>query len=346
MISSSEPNRPVRYRHGLIIGKFYPPHHGHDHLIRSALRVCDRVTVELIGSSGESIPLADRAAWLRESHPTIHLMTEIDDTPVDFDSASAWDAHMRTIRRLLDAPVDAVFSSDAYGAELARRLDAAWVQVDPGRRANPISGTAVRDDLFGWWPQLSAPVRAGLTRRIVVLGAESTGTTTLTTALAQSYSTSWVPEYGREYSTIRPGGPTEPWRSDEFDLIVDRQIRLETAAARVAPTPLLFCDTDALATSLWHERYVGSPSPTVVAAANAHRPLFYILTGDEIPFVDDGMRDGEHIRHDMARRFREVLAEQSVPWIEVRGSVEQRLHAARTALRDIIDERFRFSPPL
>ncbi|MET0955217.1 MAG: nicotinamide mononucleotide transporter, partial [Cryobacterium sp.] len=47
------------------------------------------------------------------------------------------------IRALLDAPVDAVFSSDAYGAELAARLGAEWVQVDPGRRHTPVSGTAI-----------------------------------------------------------------------------------------------------------------------------------------------------------------------------------------------------------
>lgn len=54
-----------------------------------------------------------------------------------------------------------------------------------------------------------------------------------------------------------------------------------------------------------------------------------MLTGDEIPFVQDGMRDGEHIRHAMQQRFREVLAAQPLSWMEVRGSVEERVAAAR-----------------
>jgi HTH-type transcriptional repressor of NAD biosynthesis genes len=82
-----------------------------------------------------------------------------------------------------------------------------------------------------------------------------------------------------------------------------------------------------LATALWHERYVGEPAPRNLERAAAHQPALYVLTGDEIPFVQDGMRDGEHIRHDMQQRFREVLAAQPVPWVEVRGSVQERVVA-------------------
>ena len=107
-----------------MLGKFYPFHAGHAHLIRSALRACEQVTVEVIGSSVESIPVDVRAAWVRDEHPTARVVAEVDDTPIDFTSAAAWDAHTAIIAGLLDAPVDAVFSSDAYGAELAERLGA------------------------------------------------------------------------------------------------------------------------------------------------------------------------------------------------------------------------------
>ncbi|MEK8227591.1 AAA family ATPase [Oerskovia sp. M15] len=63
--------------------------------------------------------------------------------------------------------------------------------------------------------------------------------------------------------------------------------------------PLVVCDTDVLATTLWHERYTGHRSPGVETLAAARRPDLYLLTGDEIPFVQDGLRDGEHIRHAM-----------------------------------------------
>lgn len=122
---------------------------------------------------------------------------------------------------------------------------------------------------------------------MVILGAELTGTTTLAKALAEELGTLWVEEYGREYSEIRLGGFTAPRRSDEFDLVVDRQIQLEQAALRRVTRPLLICDTDVLATALWHERYVGEPAERILERAAAHKPALYVLTGDETPFVQD-----------------------------------------------------------
>ncbi len=340
---STEPNR---FRHGLVLGKFYPPHAGHHHLIRTALRACDRVTVEVLASQVESISLADRLAWLREDHPTARVVGGTDEAEVDYDSPAAWDAHLIPIRALLDEPVDAVFTSDPYGAELARRLDAHWVQFDPGRTDNQVSGTAVRGDLAGHWHELSAATRAGLAVRVVVLGAESTGSTTLAEDLAARFGAAWVPEYGREHTFTRDGGLAEPWRPDEFDLIVDRQIAWEDAALRRTPVPLLVCDTDVLATALWHERYVGTPAPRILQRAAEHQPALYLLTGDEIPWVDDGSRDGEHIRHAMQQRFREALAAQPVPWVEVRGTPAERLARAVPLVEQVVAQRTRFAPPL
>lgn len=337
---------PPPFRHGLVLGKFYPFHAGHAHLIRTATSACERVTVEVLASEVESLALEERMDWIRQEHPTARVVGGYDEAEIDFESPTAWDEHMVVIRDLLDDPVDAVFTSDDYGAELARRLGATWVQVDPGRVVNPISGREVRRDLAGSWHLLPASTRAGLIRRVVVVGAESTGSTTLATDLAAHYGTSWVPEYGRTWSEIRPGGLAEPWRADEFDLIVDRQLALELEAARRAPTPLLVCDTDVLATALWFERYLGEPAPHLLDRASAHRPDVYVLTGDEIAFVQDGLRDGEHIRHAMQDRFRDVLAAQPVPWLEVRGTPSERVAAAVRAIDEVLADRLRFAPPL
>ncbi len=118
--------------------------------------------------------------------------------------------------------------------------------------------------------------------------------------------------------------------------MVDRQLALEAEALRRVPRPLLVCDTDVLATALWHERYTGEPAPRILDRAAAHRPLLYVLTGDELPFVQDGMRDGEHIRAAMQDRFRQVLAARPVPWIEVRGSREERLDRTAAAVEEAL----------
>ncbi|TNU77356.1 adenylyltransferase/cytidyltransferase family protein [Miniimonas arenae] len=335
-----------QFAHGLVIGKFYPLHVGHLALIRAALAQCDRVTVQVHVSNVESLDGELRAAWLREECPTAHVVVGRDDHPVDYTSEAAWQAHVQVMRDLLDAPVDAVVTSDAYGEELARRFGATWLRVDPGRLGTPVSGRAVRADPARWWWALPPAVRAWYARRVVVTGAESTGTTTLALALQEHFGTPPVPEYGRTWSEIRPGGLATPWHSAEFDLIAREQARLEEDAARRTPVPLVVADTDALATALWHERYVGGPSPSVLALAEPRRPDLYLLTGDEIPFVQDGLRDGEHIRHAMQARFREVLQVSGVAWVELRGDPGERLAAAVALVEPLLATPRALADPL
>lgn len=334
-----------QYQDGLIIGKFYPLHAGHQNLIRTGSAHCERLTVQVLASSVESIPLDVRADWLRAEHPAVNVVAAMDDAPVDFDDPIAWDVHMGLIESLLDAPVDVVFTSDEYGAEMARRLGATWHQVDPGRASMQISGTAVRADVPGHWWALPPAVREWFCRRVVVTGAESTGSTTLAEALAEHYGVPWVPEYGREWTMIRPG-LHEPWQTEEFDLIAIEHARQEVEAMRRSPRPLVISDTDVLATTLWHERYLGRPSPSVIARAEAWRPDLYILTGDEIAFTQDGWRDGEAIRHEMQQRFRETLDAFGVDWVEVRGTPEERLAAAVSRVDSLLADGWELADPL
>ncbi|HET7609759.1 MAG TPA: AAA family ATPase, partial [Gammaproteobacteria bacterium] len=271
----------ARFGRGLVLGKFYPPHAGHSYLISSARAKCERLTVMVLAAHVESIPLEERRAWLAELHPDCEIVAGYDDVPMDIEDADIWARHMEAIEALLDEQADAVFTSEPYGDELARRLGAVHVSVDPARTAVPCSGTAVRADPARYWWALAPPVRAWFARRVVVVGAESTGTTTLAAALAHHYSTLWVPEAGRDWSASRPGGLSARWRSEEFDEIARRQAASEDEAARKLPRPLLFCDTDALATAVWHERYMGRRSPNVEAFAAARVPDLYLLTLDD-----------------------------------------------------------------
>ncbi|GAA2370949.1 nicotinamide-nucleotide adenylyltransferase [Dactylosporangium salmoneum] len=349
--------------HGLIVGKFYPPHAGHHHLVDSAARACDEVTVVVAPSTVESIPLADRLAWLREVHaasPHVRFAGVYDDLPIDYGSADAWEAHCAVFRAAVgERRVDKVFSSEPYGEELARRFDAEHVPVDPARAAVPVSGTAVRADPVAGWAFLAPPVRAWFARRVVVVGAESTGTTTLTRALATHLrlrggafaTTAWVEEYGRTLTSLKmadlaPGQGVADleWTRADFVTVAREQNAAEDAAAR-SGGPILLCDTDSFATAIWEERYLGSASSAVRDAAR--RPHLYLLTSDEgVPFADDGMRDGEHLRAWMTGRFRDELAARGVPWIELTGPFRARLSRAVQACDELLARGWDLATPL
>lgn len=314
---------------GLVIGKLWPPHAGHHHLIDVALARCDVVHVVVCEKPDQEPSGARRAAWVREEHPEAVVHVTADDLP---DAPEPWAARTR---RLLGRPPDTVFTSEAYGDEFARILGAAHHLVDLERRAVPTSGTEVRRDPAAAWPYLRAGARAFYATRVVVVGAESTGTTTLARALADHYRTEWVPEVGREWSERKAAegtfGTDAAWTTGDFVEIARLQQAAEDAAARRSG-PVLVCDTDALATAVWHERYLGARSPEVEEIAASRSYALYVLTADDIPFVQDGLRDGEHLRAWMTDRFREELRRRREPHVEVRGSHDERLALAVAAI--------------
>ncbi len=312
---------------GLVVGKFSPPHRGHKHLIDTALAASKRVIVLVTDTPGPHLPVELRARWVREIHPAAEVRV-IADICKDNDS-KAWGAY--TVGLLGRAP-DAVFSSEAYGPPYAAAMGCTHVAVDPPRHTFPVSGTLVRQDPFAQWNYLEPCVRAHFVKRVALIGAESSGTTTLARALAERYRTVWAPEYGRFYADGKYASGRPEWSSDEFTHIAEQQLRLMDSLARVA-SRVLFTDTDPFATAIWHERYLGTPSPTVQALAAAHRPHLYLLTGDEIPFETDPLRDGEHLRHWMHGRFEEELRSAGVPHAVLRGPHEKRI-AEATALID------------
>ena len=312
----------ARFGLGVVIGKFLPPHRGHRFLIETALSRCEKVVVIVCGKPVDPIPPELRAGWLREMIPAAEVML-IDDR-YDENNSRIWAAN--TIGWLGRAP-DAVFTSEDYGDRYAALMGSTHVMVDRARAIIPCSGTAVRQDPFAMWDYIDPPLREWFAKRVVIVGAESTGTTTLAMDLARALHTEWVAEYGREYSAAKQAGGDTRWHSSEFLQIAREQTRREDAAARNS-NRVLVCDTNAFATVLWHRRYVGGDDLPLQDFAATCRADLYLLTGDEIPFVQDGLRDGEHLRHDMHRWFEEAMARQAVPWFLLRGDRASRLEEA------------------
>nr|WP_042197143.1 AAA family ATPase [Kibdelosporangium sp. MJ126-NF4]CEL22773.1 Nicotinamide-nucleotide adenylyltransferase, NadR family / Ribosylnicotinamide kinase [Kibdelosporangium sp. MJ126-NF4]CTQ89913.1 Nicotinamide-nucleotide adenylyltransferase, NadR family (EC 2.7.7.1) / Ribosylnicotinamide kinase (EC 2.7.1.22) [Kibdelosporangium sp. MJ126-NF4] len=358
-----------RFQHALVLGKFYPPHRGHHLLVRAAAAASERTTVAVLASSIESIPLADRVSWLAEEHSGdsgVVVLGDIDEHPTDFEDDAIWEAHVAITRSVLSrraildgtpaaAAVDAVFTSEDYGPELAKRLGAEHVSVDPERSAHPVSGTAVRADPSGRWHDLAPATRAGLAARVVVVGAESTGTTTLSRALAEHYRAAWIPEYGRVHTeekltAARAFDPSADmdslvWTVGDFVDVADRQARAEDEAAHIGP--ILVCDNDPWAATVWCERYLGVAYPQVSDAVGDRRPALYLLTDHEgVPFEQDGWRDGEHLREWMTGLFVRRLRERGVPWVRLTGSRSERLARAVEACEDMVTRHFRYTDPL
>ena len=104
---------------GFVVGKFYPPHRGHKHLIDTARRQCDRLVVMLPHHVDQGIPGELRKAWLEEIHPDCEIHLVPDELE---DDSQAWATF--TVAHLGRAP-DVVFTSEDYGPRFAGYLLAA-----------------------------------------------------------------------------------------------------------------------------------------------------------------------------------------------------------------------------
>jgi HTH-type transcriptional repressor of NAD biosynthesis genes len=322
--------------HGVVVGKFSPPHRGHRHLIDVAVSQSDRVTVLVVDGRDEDPPAETRAAWLRELHPDAAVMVTRD---IERDEESvAW---ARATREAVGGQtIDRVFNSEPYGtawaAAISEQQGSDCESVFVGRGLVQISGTQVRSDPARSWDYIDAPVRAYYVKRVCIVGAESTGSTTLARSLAAAYDTIWVPEYGRDYTVEKfTIGTGDRWLPSDFLRIALEQSALEDRMAREAPVAIMFCDTDSLATALWEEVYLGSSSDAVWRAVDAHGAPYalYLLTDHVgVPWEQDGLRLGDETRAAMTARFEEVLSARGLPWLKVSGTRSARLSQAVDAI--------------
>jgi NadR type nicotinamide-nucleotide adenylyltransferase len=318
---------------GFVVGKFYPPHRGHKFLIDTARAQVDRLVVMVAHHPTQSIPGEVRKQWLEEIHPDCEIHVVPDELEND---SRQWATF--TMKHLNRAP-DVVFSSEDYGPEFARLMGARHVMVDRDRSKIQASATLIRSAPLDHLHLLEPCVRSYYVLRVVLIGAESTGKTTLAQMLAEEFETVWVPEYGREHWERKVRGlnsldPPPCWSHEEFVHIAQEQQARENGLARVA-NRILICDTNAFATGTWYERYFNQRSRDVDAIGARDKVDLYLLTAPDVPFVQDGFRDGERIRHWMHGRFLQQLEAGETEWGLVDGSFATRSQAAVDAVQSL-----------
>lgn len=171
-------------------------------------------------------------------------------------------------------------------------------------------------------------------KRVLALGAESTGKTTIVAALAQVFDTLWNPEYGRPYTEI--GRPSDaPWTSWEFTHIARMHCWYEDFLATHA-NRVLFCDTDAYTTAVFHRAYLGLPATEFDELVGRTYDLT-LVCGLDVPWVHDGLREFEERRRWMHERYLERARASGGPWLLLEGPPPDRLAAAREAVETLLD---------
>lgn len=169
---------------------------------------------------------------------------------------------------------------------------------------------------------------------ICIIGAESTGKTTLAQALAAQFDCPWVPEYLREFCVSRERTPTP----HEQSLILETQLINEMAAQVIAQQRdyrYVFCDTAPLLTAVYSDFVFGDTSLYTRARALHSRYSLTLLLQPDIAWVADGMqRDGAHVRQPITNLIERELVAVNAVVVSISGQGESRTEAATQSIRD------------
>jgi NadR type nicotinamide-nucleotide adenylyltransferase len=315
---------------GVTIGKFNPPHLGHLYLIQQAASQVEQLFVVLCARAGQTISGEERLSWLQDAAPSNTTVIITSD-----DLAASSEPWARRVLDIVPVPPDLAFTSEAWGPEWAALMGAEHVLVDSARITFPISATKIRADLGSNFQWLVPAARIALARRVVLVGAESTGKSTMAESLARELGTVWVPEHGRWYWEGRRYLEDQSWTSDEFRRIAGAQHRLAEDLARRASRGVVVLDTDALVTAVWHERYLGCADRELEAILPKIAPDLYLVCCPDFEWVQDGTRESDLHRASMHEAIcsRALASGRRVEML--RGSHEDRLARALDLVRPL-----------
>lgn len=322
---------------GFVLGKFAPLHRGHQLLIDTALKENEHVIVMIYHAPDvTAIPLPVRSGWIKSLYPTVQVI-EAWDGPMEVGDTPAIKAMHETyiLKMLGDQCITRFYSSEFYGEHVSAALGAQDCRIDEARQRVPVSGTAIRQNLYPNRQYLDAVVYRDLITKVVFLGAPSTGKTTLARELAKRFDTVWMPEFGREY-----------WEQHQQDRRLTLEQLVEIAEGHREREDVLiseardvmFIDTDATTTFMFSMHYHGEVHPKLASLAreSIDRYDLFFLCEDDIAYDDTLDRSGEADRAAMQVKIKADLQQRGLCYVSLRGTVAQRVQQVVDVLNQTV----------
>lgn len=179
--------------------------------------------------------------------------------------------------------------------------------------------------------------------KVVIIGPESTGKSTLCTQLAEYFDTVWCPEFAREY-LLKNG---MQYTYDDLLVIAKGQLekedayvnqvlqQTENASGSFFNQPLLFIDTDMYVMKVWCEFVFGSCHQWILEQIVDRKYDLYLLCNVDLPWQKDELREYPDLatREKLYHMYKDIMVNQSVPWVDISGNYEERFAKAVSAVK-------------
>ena len=173
-------------------------------------------------------------------------------------------------------------------------------------------------------------------KKIVVIGPECTGKSTLCLQLAEHYQTLWCPEYAREYLETQG----KDYTYDDLLTIAKGQIDGEENVLSTVNSQqsTVFIDTDMYVMKVWCEFAFGKCHSWILNQIATRKYDLYLLCNVDLPWIKDNLREYPDVetRNKLYHYYKDIMVNQCVPWIDISGNYEERLQVAINAVDELI----------
>ncbi|MCM3081707.1 multifunctional transcriptional regulator/nicotinamide-nucleotide adenylyltransferase/ribosylnicotinamide kinase NadR [Brevibacillus invocatus] len=338
---------------GMYGGKFLPcPHMGHVYaMIRASTMVDELHVVVAFDEEHEKklcadgliphIPVRVRLRWwtqLTKDMPHVHVHAVYEQQT---GHISDWQRGAEGIKAAIGKPIDTVFSSEHGYTDIFRDLypEAQHVVIDAKRVAYPISGTMLRTEgVMKHWQMLPEIVKPYFVKKVVVVGTESCGKSTLVRNLANLYNTNYVEEWGRTYYERLGNCENITLAQDYPEIAFEHKYQEKEQLAKA--NKLLFIDTEAIVTQYFSMLYIGERQPILDEIARLQQYDLWLFLEPDVKWVDDGTRSfGEQeVREKNNALLKELLREFGIPCKTVSGNYQERLEQAIRYVNEMVEK--------
>ena len=207
------------------------------------------------------------------------------------------------------------------------------IAYDIPRRLLPVSGTAIRKDIFANWKFLPDSVKPDFSIKVVLLGTESTGKTTMTERLSQHFNSSYVKEAGRDLIAN-----SNSFEFEDLRLVASEHAR-RIDKALLEGSPLIIIDTDIHIIKSYAHFMFDKTLEVDSKIYHSNKADLYLYLNNDVEYVQDGTRLGENDRNWLDISHRKVLRQHNVNITEITGGWEQRFDRAVRAIKRLIEQK-------
>ncbi|STZ63999.1 Trifunctional NAD biosynthesis/regulator protein NadR [Moraxella lacunata] len=169
-------------------------------------------------------------------------------------------------------------------------------------------------------------------KKILLIGAECTGKSTLAHALADKYNTTYTPEYLRTYLEQKPTGHVCTF--DDLTPIAQGQMDSEKHAVATAHR-YCFIDTSLLLLYIYSQHYFNKTPKIILDNLNNQYDLILVTDDIGITWIDDGMRDLPNGRQQMRQTIIKELENRQLTYHAISGNLENRIKQVGELLKNL-----------